>query len=97
MRLWYRLSAVFGSILLIVGVALGVTVAFGIFAIAGVGLILLAVGFFYFRPRMLTHWRRIKEDLLEFLNKEYSQLPSRLTPVVGPYGMYVKFRLDAPS
>lgn len=96
MRLWYRVSAVLGSILLIVGVALGVTVALGIFAVAGAGLILLGLGFFYFRPRMLIHWRQIKEDLLDFVNKGRSQLPDRLIPVVGAYGMYLKFRLDLP-
>lgn len=97
MRLWYRVSAVLGSILLIVGVALGVTVALGIFAVAGVGLVLLGLSFFYFRPRMLRNWHQIKEDLVDFVSKERGQLPDRLVPVVGAYGMYLKFRLDLPS
>ena len=96
-RLWYRVNAVVGSLLLILGVALGVTVDFGIFAVAGGGVILLGLAVLYCRPRMLRYWYQIKEDLVAFIMRDRGKLPERVTAVVGAYGMYVKFRIDLPG
>ena len=68
------------------------SVDFGVFAVAGVGAVLLGVAWFVFRRQRIEHWRSIKGRLVDFLTQERGRLPAHFRPIVGAFGMYLKLR-----